>query len=75
MRLIEGNGHKFLELPATEDYSRLYIPVDKITCISVQDDSLVISVDSENFAVNTSPAELFSLLGCNILTTPESVPF
>lgn len=75
MRIIEGNGHKFLEIEGTSPGFFSYVPVEKIYKVQSDGAELFIHVENSVLRVVATPAEFFSLLGCYTLASPEPLPF
>ncbi len=79
MRLISGNGHEYIELENTHDTEKVFINTKHIrsVCSGADSRELFLSVEGwENllYVKGTIP-EFFATLGCNMLTSPENVPF
>jgi hypothetical protein len=75
MRIIEGNGHRFLEIEGTSPEFITYIPVDKIYKVQSDGTELFIHVENSVLRVVATPAEFFSLIGCHTLAASEPLPF
>jgi len=77
MRLIQGNGHEFIELETYKEKHKLYVRTSEITGITVIDDVLHVKEArlEAAYGIEGTVPELFSTLGCNTLSEPLPVPF